>query len=117
MKIKLSYIIITWNGKHLLADLLKSMEQQLLRKDVEVIVTDNGSTDGTVEWLSSTYPAIHLIKLKTNKGVAYARNRALEQAVGEYLFIVDNDIQLKDDAVEGMVQYMDTYPDVGMVGR
>ena len=115
-KVKISYIIITWNGKQLLTDLLISMKKQLLRTDVEVIVTDNGSSDDTTEWLTVTYPSIHLISLDTNKGVAYARNRALEQASGEYLFIIDNDIQLTDEAVEGMEQYMDTHPDVGMVG-
>ena len=116
MKPKISYIIITWNGKQLLSDLLASMRKQLARTDVEVIVADNGSTDGTNEWLTKNYPSIQRIALDTNKGVAYARNRALEKAKGEYLFIVDNDIQITDEAVEGMERFLDEHPEAGMVG-
>lgn len=113
---KTSYIIITWNGRQLLQDLLLSMTNQLKRTDIEVIVADNGSTDGTVQWLQEEYPAIRLICLPENKGVAYARNRAMEAATGRYLLIIDNDIQLTDEAVQGMEDYMDSHPEVGLAG-
>ena len=113
---KISYIIITWNGRQLLANLLLSMNHQLDRADIEVIIADNGSIDGTKEWLAEYYPQIQLISLNSNRGVAYARNRALEKAKGEYLFILDNDIQITDEAVVGMEQFMDTHLETGMVG-
>ena len=116
MKIKTSYIIISWNGRELLQDLLQSMRHQLQRTDIEVIVTDNGSTDGTLEWLHNTYPMVRVIALKENKGVAFARNRALEVAQGEYLLILDNDICITDEAISGLEDYMDSHPDVGMAG-
>ena len=116
MTVKTSYIIITWNGRELLRDLLQSMRHQLGRPDIEVIIADNGSTDGTVEWLASTYPAVRVIALAENKGVAYARNRAMEMAQGEYLLILDNDIRITDEAVAGMEAYMDAHPETGMAG-
>lgn len=114
--IKISYIIITWNGLHFLRELLTSMQHQLERKDVEVVLVDNHSTDGTLDYLHDHYPALQPICLPENKGVAYARNIALKQAKGQYLFIVDNDIRLTDEAVSGMEQYMDIHPEVGICG-
>lgn len=114
MKIKISYIIITWNGLAYLQRLLQSMAKQLQRKDIEVVLCDNGSTDGTSDFVLTHYPAIKYIRLSENKGVAYARNRCIEQAKGEYLFIVDNDLELTDEAVELLEHYMDTHPGVGL---
>lgn len=114
MHIKVSYIIITWNGIELLRHLLKSMEQQMRRRDVEVIITDNGSTDGTISFLEREYPQIKLICQKENKGVSFARNRALETASGEYLLILDNDIVINDAAIEGLETYMDQHANVGL---
>lgn len=114
--IKISYIIITWNGLDYLRRLLSSMSNQLAREDVEVIITDNGSTDGTIEFLQHDYPAIRLICLQQNMGVAYARNLTMRQAHGKYLFILDNDIQITDESVVAMEQYMDSHPQVGICG-
>lgn len=114
--IKISYIIITWNGLSFMKGLLASMHRQLMREDVEVIIVDNYSTDGTLEFLRNNYPSLQLICLPENKGVAYARNIAMRKAKGAYLFIVDNDIKITDEAVEGMEKYMDTHPEVGICG-
>ena len=114
--IKISYIIITWNGLDYISRLLRSMERQLAREDVEVIVTDNHSTDGTIDYLQTNYPHIRLICLPENKGVAFARNTALRQASGEYLLVLDNDIQITNEAVIAMEQYMDAHPEAGMCG-
>ena len=114
--VKISYIIITWNGLAYLQRLLASMTRQLQRPDVEVVLCDNGSTDGTAEFILTSYPAIRYIPLPENKGVAYARNVALRRAKGEYLFIIDNDICINDHAVETMEHYMDAHPEVGICG-
>lgn len=115
MKIKTSYIIITWNGLAFLKRLLQSMSNQLKRTDVEIVLCDNGSTDGTSAYIQTHYPTIKYIQLGENKGVAYARNRCIEQATGEYLFIVDNDLEMTDEAVEALEQYLDTHQKVGLV--
>jgi len=114
MDIKISYIIITWNGLALIRRLLESMLHQMKREDVEVIVVDNGSADGTKEFLKREYTEVRLIENAENRGVAYARNRALEAARGRYLFILDNDVVINDAAVEGMEEYMEEHRDVGL---
>lgn len=113
---KITYIIITWNGLSFMRDLLHSMQRQLARKDVEVIIVDNHSTDGTLDFLRQSYPGLDLICLPENKGVAFARNIALSKAQGKYLLIVDNDICITDTAVETMEAYLDTHPEAGMCG-
>jgi len=114
--IKVSYIIITWNGLSFLQGLLSSMARQMQREDVEVLIVDNHSTDGTLAFLQESYPSLQPICQPENKGVAYARNIALKQAKGRYLFIVDNDICITDEAVEGMEHYLDAHPEVGLCG-
>lgn len=113
MECKISYIIITWNGLTLLQDLIHSLAQQMQREDVEVIVVDNGSTDGTQQWLLQN-PAIQTILLDENRGVAAARNVAMRQAKGEYLFILDNDIIANDKALTELEAYMDSQPQTGI---
>lgn len=114
--VKISYIIITWNGIDYLRDLLASMRTQLQRADVEVIVVDNGSSDGTEEYVTQHYAQIRFIALPENRGVAYARNVAMGEANGKYLLILDNDIQITDEAVMEMERYMDMHPQVGICG-
>lgn len=114
--VKISYIIITWNGLSFMRELLASMHKQLQREDVEVIIVDNHSTDGTWEFLEQSYSWLKRIALPENKGVAYARNIAMRQAEGTYLFIIDNDICITDKSVEYMERYMDANPQVGICG-
>lgn len=110
----LSVILITWNGKKLLAGCLKSMEFLMTRSDVEIIVADNGSEDGTAAFVKERYPKVKILLLGGNLGVSYARNRALEQACGRYLWILDNDTEINPAAFSGLLQYMESNPSVGI---
>ena len=113
---KLSFIIITWNGKKLISDCLESIRSYVNRQDVEILVVDNGSTDGTIEFLKSRYPSVRLFQQSENRGVAVARNIALKAAKGDFLFIIDNDLLLNDIAVDGLLRYIEANPDVGICG-
>lgn len=112
----LSVVLITWNGRRLLANCLKSLDFLLQRNDIEVIVVDNGSEDGTMHFLHDKYPQIITIPLERNRGVAYARNRALERANGDFLWILDNDTELSEQVAFGMLEFMKKNPDVGLAG-
>jgi hypothetical protein amacA2_05673 len=84
------------------------------RKDVEVIVVDNGSEDGTCQYLTVNYPQIYLHINDCNKGVAYARNRGLELAQGKKVLFLDNDTVVNENAISGMEIYLDEHSKVGL---
>lgn len=112
--IALSVVVITWNGREFLSRLLQSFAFAWDRGDAEIIVVDNGSTDGTVEMLGRDWPQVRLISLPTNRGVSFARNRGLEQARGRFIWILDNDTEVTSEVADGMVAYMEAHPRCGI---
>ncbi len=111
---RLSIIIITWDQKQHLVRCLQSLEQWYERNDTEIIVVDNGSCDGSSEYIEQHYPHIILIKNKVNTGVSHARNQGMRKAKGNYLLFLDNDTVVPYESVEGMLHYIEGHPDVGI---
>jgi GT2 family glycosyltransferase len=86
-----SIIIPNWNGMHLLEECLESVFAQSIR-DFETIVVDNGSTDGSSDFLQANYKnRIQLIPLKENLGFAGGNNRGIEKARGKWVVFLNND--------------------------
>lgn len=112
--VRLSIVIITWNQLSYLQECLHSLQPVMKREDVEVIIVDNGSADGTCQFLSLHYPKIRLLVNDCNKGVAYARNRGLERARGNKILILDNDTLVNEEAISGLEDYLDKHPRVGL---
>lgn len=81
----------------------------------ELIVVDNGSADGTLQAIQRLYPAIHIFRFEANIGVAAGRNYGLRKARGRYLMILDNDTIVNPLAIHGMLNYLKTHPEVGLV--
>ena len=97
-----SVVIPSWNGRALLDVVLASLERQSL-KPVELIVVDNGSTDGTAEHLRREWPAVEVVALAANAGFAAGVNRGLERARGEFVALVNNDVELHPDFLRELV--------------
>lgn len=116
MSVGLSVVIITWNQYGVLSRCLSSLNEVMRRDDAEIIVVDNGSTDGTTEKLKKEFPGLKLIANDCNKGVAYARNRGIEIAKGDKILILDNDTIVNSEAIEGMEKYLDENPQMGICG-
>ena len=84
-----SIVNVTWNGKEFLKKHLPSLKN-LKYPNYEVIIVDNASTDGSVEFLRENYPEFRIIQNKTNLGTAEGSNVAIDQAKGEYIFWISN---------------------------
>ena len=85
-----SVVIVNWNGKHLLADCLDALVAQD-RKDVEIILVDNGSHDGSAPFVRERYPSVKVIMLPENKGFAGGNNAGIGHATGQYIALLNND--------------------------
>lgn len=104
-----SFVIVTWNGKHLLEECLPSIQQQDFQ-DHEILVVDNGSSDGTREYLHSQFPRVKLLKLPENQGFAGPNNLAFEQAAGSYVATVNNDLTLDPKWLTHLVAELENDP-------
>lgn len=102
-------VIPTWNGRALLDVALASLERQTLSAR-EVIVVDNGSSDGTAERVRSRWPSVTLLELPENTGFAAAANRGIERATSDVVALVNNDVELHRDFLRELVGALDADP-------
>ena len=86
----ISVIVVNWNGKHFLADCFDSLRKQNY-PSFSVILVDNGSVDGSADFVSQQYPEVHLIRLKNNLGFCAANNIAIRSANTPYIALLNND--------------------------
>jgi N-acetylglucosaminyl-diphospho-decaprenol L-rhamnosyltransferase len=110
----LSIIIVSWNVRDFLAACLDSVPKDTL--DVEVIVVDSASTDGTGEMLKSRFPWVTYLPQTENIGFTRGNNVGLATARGRYLMLLNPDTEIIGDALQQMVSYLDNHSDVGIVG-
>lgn len=111
---KISAIIICRNSLDNLRNLLTSLQESLADYVHEIVITDNASTDGTEEYIKAHYPEVKYMRLAKNHGVAYARNRAIERADGELLWILDDDTIVNPTAARELVTYLHAHPHCGI---
>ncbi len=109
-----SVIVPTLNGAHLLSACLDSLVGQTY-PNLEVIVADGASTDGTVALLTSRYPTVRLLRLRRNAGFSGNVNAGLRAARGEVLCLLNNDAQAETDWVSVCVDTLLDQPNIGSV--
>lgn len=108
-----SVVIVNWNGKRYLERCLPSVLNQTYSQ-FEVILVDNGSTDGSVQFVSRTFPQVRLIENPENIGFAAGSNIGIEVAKGDYIATLNNDAQADKKWLEELVCPMEADPRVGM---
>ena len=96
MKRSISVIIVTWNGIEHLKNYLPSVVDTNY-PDFEIIIADNASTDGSVEWVQKNYPSCKVAPLDHNYGYAGGNNRSVEMASGDILIFLNNDAKPDPD--------------------
>lgn len=111
---KVTVIIPNWNGKHLLPYCLDSLRRQSFA-DHEVIVVDNGSTDGSQELIQNAYPEVRLLSLNKNLGFAKACNEGIARSSGKYVALLNNDTEANLEWLEQAVSALEERPDASCV--
>jgi N-acetylglucosaminyl-diphospho-decaprenol L-rhamnosyltransferase len=114
--IDLSIVIVNWNTCQILADCLDSIEATAKSLAFEVIVVDNGSTDGSQAMLGARFPHVRLIQNQDNVGFARANNQAVAVSNGRYVLLLNSDALLLAQAVQAMFDLAEAKPRAGIVG-
>ena len=109
-----SVLIVNWNGREYLPACLDSLLEQSFI-DFETIVVDNGSSDGSLELLQSSYPWVRVVPLSVNSGFASGNNAGFALSRGNYVVTLNNDTRVEPNWLAELIVPVETFPDVGMV--
>ncbi len=112
----LSIIIVNWNTRIIVCDCLRSIYEQCGEIDLEVIVIDNASTDGSVEMVKKDFPQVTLIENSQNRGFAAANNQGIAISKGRYVLLLNSDTVVLDNAIAKTVAFADSHPKAAIVG-
>jgi GT2 family glycosyltransferase len=110
---RISALIVSFNTRHLL---LQSIASAIREPDVEVVVVDNASSDGSADAVEHEYPRVRLVRSQTNLGMAGGTNAAACVASGQDLLLLNPDAALTPGALDGMVRLLNAQPRAAAVG-
>jgi GT2 family glycosyltransferase len=109
----ISVVIVTWNCRERVVECLRSLGEHPPARDYEVVVVDNGSSDGTVEAVRAAAPAATVIANPANRGLPAANNQGMLAATGEYLVISNPDVVYGPGAIDALVDLLERRPRAG----
>jgi len=113
-EIAISIIIPHFNGKEILTNCLNSLLKNNY-KNYEILVVDNGSTDGSQEIIRKEFSSVKLIENKTNKGYAGGCNSGISYTQGKYILFLNNDVEVAKNFLEEMYKAIESDDNIGMV--
>lgn len=114
--VKLSIVILCWNDLRVIRDCLRSIFEGTHGLDFEVFVSDNGSTDGSIEFIHQNYPRVRVLENGANLGFAKGNNVGIRASRGEYVLILNPDTIIHDGALDTLVAFADRHPRAGGFG-
>ena len=109
---KISVVVPSYNGIRYVADCLDSLREQILRPD-EIVLVDDGSTDGTASFVEDSYPEVHVLKLGANRGFAAAVNEGIRHCEGTYIALLNNDACASPEWLAELGKALDERPSLG----
>ncbi len=116
MASKISIIIVNYNTWPDLKNCLDSIRKAGAGLELQVIVVDNASHDGSAAKIAAAYPKVELIANQTNTGFVVANNQGIERAAGDYILLLNPDTILFEDTLAGSLEFMDERPEIGCLG-
>lgn len=108
---KVAVVILNWNGKKFLEQFLPGVITHS-RHDAEIIIADNNSTDGSLEYLRDMHPGIRIIRLDDNYGFSGGYNRALDQVTADYYILLNSDIEVTPGWIPPVISLMSQDPEI-----
>jgi GT2 family glycosyltransferase len=112
----LSIIIVNYNVKEFLQNLIHSISKSSPKISREIIIVDNASNDGSVEFIKEKFPEVNLIANNKNLGFSKANNIGMKLAKGKYILLLNPDTFVSEDTFEKMIEFFDSKPEVGLAG-
>jgi GT2 family glycosyltransferase len=113
---KLSIVIICWNDAKVIFNCLESIYEQTRETQFEVIVSDNGSSDGSIAEIRRRFPSVRIVENGANLGFARGNNAGIAVAQGEYVLILNPDTIIHDRALDRLVRFAERHPEAGACG-
>ncbi len=111
---KVSALVVSYNRKNLLRRALEALERSEARDSIEIVVVDNGSSDGSQE-LENEFPKARFIRIPRNFGLTKALNLGVRGSEGEYIFFLHEDAEVSPETIRTLAGVLDTRPDAGAV--
>ena len=114
--IDLTIALVNWNNRDYLRGCLESIETAKLPLACEIVVSDNGSTDGSLELLAERFPYVKVVQNGKNVGVARGNNECIRNSTGKYIYVLNNDTVVNRESIMAMVRRLDEHPQTGVSG-
>jgi len=111
----LSIVIVTYNSRQEIAACLDSLPPELFGLPVEVILVDNASSDGTLDFVRASYPRVTAFSTGGNPGFGAANNIGVHRSTGEYLLFLNPDTQMNRTSLEHCLRRLQTEPEIGII--
>lgn len=109
-----SVIIVSYKVRYYIEQCLNSVLRSVA--DAQILVVDNNSDDGSVEYLRERFPQAEVIANDFNAGFGKANNMALAKATGKYVLFLNPDTVVAERTIPGCMEYMEAHPEVGAIG-
>ncbi|MFN2118431.1 MAG: glycosyltransferase family 2 protein [Candidatus Promineifilaceae bacterium] len=112
----MSIVLVCWNNLKYLEPCLESLYESEMHTTYDVVVVDNGSTDGSQEMLRNKYPEIQIVQNDHNVGLGKASNQGIVATNGRHILLLNNDTIVNGPSLDAMVDFLDSHPKTGVVG-
>lgn len=117
----IAVVILNWNGLKMMQDYLPGVVETTCSfgatdgtDNAFVVVADNGSTDGSLQWLADNFPQVETVELDRNYGFTGGYNRALKEVEADYYILLNSDIDTPEGWLEPLFEFMEEHPEAGI---
>jgi GT2 family glycosyltransferase len=111
-----SILTVTWNSEKYIQKQIESVKSGAADLEIEQLIADNNSSDGTVSIIKNQFPNLYLKEISYNSGFAFANNYLFEKSTGEYIILINPDIEVLPGAIKKIVNFAKDHPKAGVVG-